>query len=173
MAIFCWWPLVAQSFLLGPVGTCQNNSSIAACIFSAAGTWLPNRFLATVVGIHILREQGDLINQFLFCQNKESRWTVYIKIKNLHMYPWICRGEWRYSSNNRDLGNRCRCVVSFTLRPLYERGKSPQHSLDCRLSGPQNRCECCGEKKNCFPLTRIEPRPSGLYAIATFIEFVV
>jgi hypothetical protein len=30
-------------------------------------------------------------------------------------------------------------VVSFTPRPLYPQGKSPQYPLDRRLGGPQNR----------------------------------
>jgi hypothetical protein len=39
-------------------------------------------------------------------------------------------GEWRYSSNILDLGNRRRRVVSFTPLPLY-----PRYSLDRRLGG--------------------------------------
>jgi hypothetical protein len=32
-------------------------------------------------------------------------------------------GEWRYSSTILDLGTAWRCVVSFTPRSLYSRGK--------------------------------------------------
>jgi hypothetical protein len=33
-------------------------------------------------------------------------------------------GEWRYSSTILGLGTRWRCVASFTLRPVYLRGKN-------------------------------------------------
>jgi hypothetical protein len=38
-----------------------------------------------------------------------------------------------------DPGTNCRWVVSFTPRPLYLRGKSPQYPLDRRLGRPQNQ----------------------------------
>jgi hypothetical protein len=56
--------------------------------------------------------------------------------------------EWRYSSTILDLGIRWRWVVSFTLEPLYPRGKSARYPLDMRLSGPQGRSGRCGEGKN-------------------------
>jgi hypothetical protein len=37
--------------------------------------------------------------------------------------------------------------VSFMLRPLYPRGKSPRYALDRRLGGAQNRFGFCGEEK--------------------------
>jgi len=54
-----------------------------------------------------------------------------------------------------DLGTKRRWVVSFTLRSLYIRGKSPRYPLDRRLGGPQNRSEC-GEEKNSQPPPGIE-----------------
>jgi hypothetical protein len=45
-------------------------------------------------------------------------------------------------------GIRCRCVVSFTPRPLNPRGKSPQYPLGRRLGGPQSRPGRCVEKQN-------------------------
>jgi hypothetical protein len=45
--------------------------------------------------------------------------------------------EWSYSYTNLDLGIRQRWVVSFTSRPLYPRGKSPQYPLDRRLGRPR------------------------------------
>jgi hypothetical protein len=42
--------------------------------------------------------------------------------------------EWRYGSTFLDLGNRWRCMVSFTLLLLY-----PQFPLDRRMGGPQSR----------------------------------
>jgi hypothetical protein len=38
-----------------------------------------------------------------------------------------------------DLGTSWRRVVSFTPRPLYSGGKSPQYQLDRRLGGPHCR----------------------------------
>jgi hypothetical protein len=56
-----------------------------------------------------------------------------------------------------DLGTRWRCVISFTLRPLYTRGKSPCYPLDKRLGGPQSRAGRGGEEKNSQPLPGLEP----------------
>jgi hypothetical protein len=50
-------------------------------------------------------------------------------------------------------------MVSFKLRPLYCRGKSPRYPLDRRLGGPQSRSGRCGEDKNLLRLPRNEPRP--------------
>jgi hypothetical protein len=73
---------------------------------------------------------------------------------------WRHTGEWGYSSTILDLGTRWRWLVSFTLLPLYPRGKSPRHPLDRRLGGRQSRCGCCGEEKN-LALPGIEPGPSS------------
>jgi hypothetical protein len=48
-------------------------------------------------------------------------------------------------------------VISFTLRLLYPRGKSPRYPLDRRLDGPQSRSGRGGEKKNFQPPPGIEP----------------
>jgi hypothetical protein len=45
-------------------------------------------------------------------------------------------GEWKYSSTILELGTRLRCVVSFTARPLYPRGKSLRYPLERRFRGP-------------------------------------
>jgi hypothetical protein len=50
--------------------TASNGSSIAACLFVAAGTCLPTRCLAPIRGAH--RQQGELINILLFFKNKKS-----------------------------------------------------------------------------------------------------
>jgi hypothetical protein len=47
-----------------------------------------------------------------------------------------------------DLGTRKRWVVSFTLRPLYPRGKSPWYPFDRRLGGPQSQSGLGFEEKN-------------------------
>jgi hypothetical protein len=47
-----------------------------------------------------------------------------------------------------DRGTIWRCVVSFTSRPLYPKGKSPRHPLDRRLGGPQSQSGHGVEKKN-------------------------
>jgi hypothetical protein len=44
-------------------------------------------------------------------------------IKHYTMKTW---GVWRYSSTFLDVGIKWRWVVSFTLRPLYARGKRPR-----------------------------------------------
>jgi hypothetical protein len=49
--------------------------------------------------------------------------------------------------------------VSFTTRPLYSGGKSPQYTLDRRLGGPKNRSGRGGEEKqfrHC-PLQELNP----------------
>jgi hypothetical protein len=66
----------------------SNNSSIVACVFITAVTFLPSRCLATIRGLlpslclatirgytdtHTHRQQRDLISLLLFFQNKESR----------------------------------------------------------------------------------------------------
>jgi hypothetical protein len=45
-----------------------------------------------------------------------------------------------------DLGTSCRWVVSFSLQPLYSRGKKPRYRLDRRLGGPQSRSGRGGEE---------------------------
>jgi hypothetical protein len=59
-----------------------------------------------------------------------------------------------------DLGTRWRSVVSFTPRPLYLQGKSPQYPLDRKLGGPQSRSWHGVEEKNSQPSSGIEPRLS-------------
>jgi hypothetical protein len=56
-----------------------------------------------------------------------------------------------------DLGTRWRWVVSFTPRPLYPQGKSPWHTLDRKLGGPQSRSGRGGEEKNSQPTPGIKP----------------
>jgi hypothetical protein len=60
-------------------------------------------------------------------------------------------GEWRYSSTILDLGTRWKRVVSFTLPPLYPRGKRPPYPLHRRLGGPQSQSRHCGQGKNLAP----------------------
>jgi hypothetical protein len=49
------------------------------------------------------------------------------------------------------LGTGWRCVVSFTVRPLYPRGMGNRYPLDWRLGGPQNRSGRRGEEQNLAP----------------------
>jgi hypothetical protein len=46
-----------------------------------------------------------------------------------------------------DLSKSWRRMVSFTLRPLYPRGKRPRYPFDMRLGGPQSWSGWCGEEK--------------------------
>jgi len=46
--------------------------------------------------------------------------------------------KWTYSSTRFE-HRHWTLVISFTLRPLYPRGKSPLYPLDTRLRGPQSR----------------------------------
>jgi hypothetical protein len=55
-----------------------------------------------------------------------------------------------------DLGTRWRWAVSFTPRPLYLQGKSPQYPLHRRLGGVQSRSGSGGEK-NSQLLPTLEP----------------
>jgi hypothetical protein len=56
-----------------------------------------------------------------------------------------------------DLGTRRRWVVSFTIRPLYSRGKSRRYALDRRLGGSQSQSGRGEEEKNSQPPPGIEP----------------
>jgi hypothetical protein len=49
-------------------------------------------------------------------------------------------------------------MVSFTLRPIYPRGKSHRYSLDRRLDKPQSRCGHCGEDETLLLVLEIERR---------------
>jgi hypothetical protein len=75
--------------------------------------------------------------------------------------PWRHMGEWRYSYAFIDLVTRWRWVLSFTLLPLYPKGKSSRFPLGRRLGGNQSRSGLCGIKRNLLPLSGIEPLPSS------------
>jgi hypothetical protein len=66
-----------------------------------------------------------------------------------------------------DIGTCWRWVVSFTLRPLYPRGKSPRYALDRRLGGLQNLSGLHGEDKILAPTgTRtLTPRSSNPWPV--------
>jgi hypothetical protein len=55
-----------------------------------------------------------------------------------------------------NLGTRWRWVVSFTPRPLYPQGKSPQYPLDRRLGGLQSRSGRGVKEKNSQSLPVLE-----------------
>ena len=57
-----------------------------------------------------------------------------------------------------NLGTRWMWVVSFRLRPLYSRVKSPWNPWNRRFTGPQSRSGCFGEEKETLSLPGIEPR---------------
>jgi hypothetical protein len=46
-------------------------------------------------------------------------------LNELSTTPWRCMGEWMYKSTFSWLGINWRWVVSFTISPLYTRGKKP------------------------------------------------
>jgi len=48
-------------------------------------------------------------------------------------------------------------VISFTLRPLYTREKSPRYPLERRVGRFQSRSGSGGEEENSQPLPGIEP----------------
>jgi hypothetical protein len=58
-------------------------------------------------------------------------------------------GEWKYNSTFLYL-------VSFTVRPLYSRGKSLQYTLNRKLGGPQSRSGPCGEEREIFTRKRTQ-----------------
>jgi hypothetical protein len=55
-----------------------------------------------------------------------------------------------------DLVTNCRCVVSFTHRPLYLQRKSPLYPSDRRLGGSHSLSGRGGEEKNSQPPPEIE-----------------
>jgi hypothetical protein len=57
-------------------------------------------------------------------------------------------GEWNYSSTFLDLDSKQRCTVSFTPRPLYPCGNSPESLLGRRLDNPQSQSGRCAVEKN-------------------------
>jgi hypothetical protein len=58
-----------------------------------------------------------------------------------------------------DLGTSLRWVVSFTLQPLYPRGKSTRYPLYRRLGGTQSRSRRRGEEKILAPTGTRTPTP--------------
>jgi hypothetical protein len=58
-------------------------------------------------------------------------------------------------------------VVSFTLRPLYPRGKELREPLDRRLGGPQRRSGRLGEKKILVPIGSQTPDPLAVQPVAS------
>jgi hypothetical protein len=68
-----------------------------------------------------------------FCAVIKGRSCPWVQLMKLHAMRTY--GEWRYSSTILDLDSRWMWVVSFTLRPLYFRGKGPQCPLNSRLGG--------------------------------------
>jgi len=66
------------------------------------------------------------------CLNKHHVMMMYLLLMKHHaMKYW---GSGGIASHILNRGCRWRWVVSFTLRPLYLRGKSPRHPLD-KLGG--------------------------------------
>jgi hypothetical protein len=51
-----------------------------------------------------------------------------------------------------------RCVVCFTVQPLYPQGKSPNYSPTRRLGGTQTQTRHYTEQKNFLPLPGIQPQ---------------
>jgi hypothetical protein len=72
-----------------------------------------------------------------------------------------CGGGYRYNSNILELDTKRSCVVSFTPRPLYTRGKSPRCPSYRRLDRLQNWPERRGVEKIFLILPGLELRPSN------------
>jgi hypothetical protein len=71
-----------------------------------------------------------------------------------------------------DLSTRRKCVIRFTLRQLYPRGKTPQYLLDKRLGEPQSRSGRGVEEKNFQPPPGIElPNPHRLTHTQVKVKF--
>jgi hypothetical protein len=60
-----------------------------------------------------------------------------------------------------NLGARWNCMIIFTLRPLYPRGKSLRHQLNRRLVEAPPLSEGFVEEENLFPLLETEPWSLG------------
>jgi hypothetical protein len=56
-------------------------------------------------------------------------------------------------------------VVSFTPRPLYPWGKSPQYSQDRRLGGPQN--QSVEKRRKTYPYRDSNSNPLAVQPIAS------
>jgi hypothetical protein len=65
----------------------------------------------------------------------------------------------RIDSRFLDFGTSWRWVVSFTTRPLYPRGKSPQYPLNRRMGGTQSRSGRDGEVNILNPIATRTPTP--------------
>jgi hypothetical protein len=95
--------------------------------------------------------------------------TIYHGMKTYPVLNWAPRlehvlGSGIVAPRILNLGTRWRCVVRFTTRPLYPRGKSPRYTLDRSLGGLQSRSGRGGEEKNSLNLPEIEPRSSSPYS---------
>jgi hypothetical protein len=118
---------------------------------------------------------GEQIN---FCPCRESkvdprhvarRYTDSLSLSKVSKHLSLCLTPWRRMAGEfrdphfLDLGTSRRWVISFTLRPLYPREKSPPYPLDRRLGGPHSRSGRRGEEKILDPTgTRtLTPRPSS------------
>jgi hypothetical protein len=101
----------------------------------------------------------------LLCQpigTKAMMMMVMVKVKlslwlTKHHAMKTCWGNGGIAPRILDLGIRWTWVVSFTPRPFYPQGKSPEYPLDRRLGGPQSRSGHGGEEKNSQPPPWIEP----------------
>jgi hypothetical protein len=75
--------------------------------------------------------------------------------------------HWWSQCKGRIIMDHPLCSHSFTLRPLYHRGKRPQYQLN-RLGGPQSRSGHCMEEKNLFPTRNGTPavQPVAVWTVA-------
>jgi hypothetical protein len=110
--------------------------------------------------VDIFDQEFKCLNTVMWGAYDVSKVKVKVKLSlcfTKHHSMKTCWGSGGIAPRILDLGTRWRCVVSFTLRPLFPQGKSSWYPLDRRLGGPQSRSVCCSEEKNSQPLPGLEP----------------
>jgi hypothetical protein len=154
-----------------------TGHTILICITINLLKMIKNFF--TFRAIFIICKLPNLINSIFtsICLNVKNHCKKKVKLSlcltNYHAmttYPMI-----NYAPHDEDilrsgstaphilkLGIWLGCVISFTLRPLYPQGKSPQYPFDRWLGGPQTQSGHGGDVKKItsLPLLEIKPQSS-------------
>jgi hypothetical protein len=87
---------------------------------------------------------------------------ILFELNQLSTTPWGRVGKWKYSSTTLNLGTRCRWMVSFTLRPLYCRGRSPRYVFCRNLRGHQSRLDAVGNRNISWPCQESNTNTSAI-----------
>jgi hypothetical protein len=101
---------------------------------------------------HVPREAWTFCDYFnrlaaIFSKIFSGKGKVVPVLNELSTTPWRRMGSECIDPHFLDLDTSWRWVVSFTLRPLYSRGKSPRYALNRRLGWLQSRLDDLQKRK--------------------------